>query len=73
MSLWLTKVAGMDSDTLREMADLADVDWDYQSIQYQARGIGYSNGIEEDLEAIQDAAESLLGYRPKPYNPPETN
>ena len=61
----------MDSLTMREIADHADVDWDYQSITYQKSGIGYANGDGADETSIQDAAEDLLGYRPQPYNPPE--
>ena len=71
MSLWFRHVAGLDTDMMREIADVAGVSWDYQSIVYRANGIGYADGDPNDETTIQDAAESLLGYRPQPYEPPE--
>ena len=71
MTLWLRRAQGLDTETMREIADDADVDWDPQSIVYRAKGIGYDDGESDDETAIQDAAESLLGYRPQPYDPPE--
>ena len=71
MSLWLRKTAGLNSSLMRDIAEGANVEWDHQSIVYKASGIGYSNGSEDDLDVIQDAAEDLLGYRPQPYDPPE--
>jgi hypothetical protein len=54
----------MDSKTMREIAGAAAVSWDYQSILYRSNGIGYADGDPDDATAIQDAAESTLGYRP---------
>ena len=71
MTLWLKRTAGLDTATMREIADEADVSWDYQSIVYERRGIGYADGDKADETAIQDTAESLLGYRPQAYDPPE--
>ena len=71
MILWFRRTQGLDTETMREIADAAGVEWDYQSIVYQAQGIGYADGDESDETAIQDAAEELLGYRPRPYDPPE--
>jgi hypothetical protein len=56
---------------MRKIADVANVSWSAESIVYQAKGIGYADGEPEDGTAIQDAAESILGYRPRPYDPPE--
>ena len=71
MTLWLRKTMGLDSEAMREIAEQAGVSWDYQGIKYRAKGIGYANGHESDVTAIQDAAEDLLGYRPQSYDPPE--
>lgn len=71
MTLWLRRTQGLDTDTMREIAEQAGVEWDYQSIVYESRGIGYADGDESDETAIQDAAEDLLGYRPQPFDPPE--
>ena len=62
--IWFRRSQGLDTETLRELADSAGVSWDYQSIVYRGRGIGYADGDEADAKAIQDAGESLLGYRP---------
>ena len=64
MSLWFRRAQGLDTETMREVADAAGVSWDYQPIVYRGRGIGYADGDRADAEAIQDAAETLLGYRP---------
>jgi hypothetical protein len=58
---------------MREIANDAGVSWSAESIVYRGRGIGYADGNSDDVTAIQDAAESLLGYRPieidAPRNP----
>ena len=70
--IWFKRTQGLDSGTMREIADSAAVSWDYQSIVYRGRGIGYADGDSDDVSAIQDAAESLLGYRPVEIEePPE--
>ena len=71
MTLWLRRTQGLDTETMREIAESANVEWDYQSIVYEAKGIGFSDGNPDDETAIQDAAEDLLGYRPQPYDPAE--
>jgi len=70
MTLWLRRVEGLDSDTMREIAEQAGVSWGREAIVYRANGIGYANGDPADESVIQDAAESLLGYRPQPCDPP---
>ncbi len=57
---------------MRQIANDAGVSWDYQSIVYRGRGIGYADGDQSDVKAIQDAAEPLLGYRPVEVDAPET-
>ena len=71
MTIWLRHTQGLDTETMREIADVAGVAWDSKSIEYRANGIGYPYGEEADETAIQDTAESLLGYRPRLYEPPE--
>lgn len=71
MTLWFRRTQGLDSGTMREIAAEAGVEWDSQSIEYRAKGIGYVDGDSADETAIQDAAETILGYRPRPYDPPE--
>ena len=71
MTLWFRRTQGLDTRTMRNIANEAGVSWEYQSIKYRAKGIGYVDGDSEDEEAIKDAAEDLLGYRPRPYDPPE--
>ena len=73
MTLWFRRAQGLDTKTMREIADNAGVSWDAQTIIYEAKGIGYADGNEDDETAIQDAAEELLGYRPRPYDPPESD
>ena len=63
MSLWFKRIQGLDSSTMRQIANDADVSWSGKSIVYRGRGIGYADGDSDDVTAIQDAAESLLGYR----------
>ena len=71
MTLWFKRTRGLDTETMREIAEQAGVSWDYQSIVYRAKGIGYADADVDDETAIQDAGEDLLGYRPQPYDPPE--
>ena len=73
MTLWFRRTQGLDTETMREIADVAGVSWDYQAIVYEDRGIGYKNGDQSDETTIQDASETLLGYRPRPYDPPESD
>ena len=71
MTLWFRRSQGLDTQTMREIAEIAGVSWDQQAIVYRSKGIGYEDGEESDETSIQDAAEDLLGYRPQPYDPPE--
>ena len=71
MTLWFRRTQGLDTDTMRDIAEGAGVSWEYQSIVYRAKGIGYVHGGPDDEAAIQDAAEEILGYRPQSYDPPE--
>ena len=70
--IWFKRTQGLDSGTMRQIADDAGVSWSAESIVYRGRGIGYVDGDNGDVAAIQDAAESLLGYRPVEIDtPPE--
>ena len=69
--IWFRKTQGLDSSTMRQIADDAGVSWSVESIVYRGRGIGYADGEDDDVTAIQDAAESLLGYRPVEIDEPE--
>ena len=62
--IWFKKTQGLDSSTMRQIANDAGVSWSAESIVYRGQGIGYADGDSGDETAIQDAAESLLGYRP---------
>ena len=73
MSLWFRRTQGLDSSTMRQIAEDAGVDWDYQTIEYRGRGIAYVDGDESDADFIQEAAESLLGYRPVQIDEPKTS
>lgn len=70
MSLWFRRVAGLDTDTMREIATEAGVSWSAESIVYRGNGIGYADGDSADTTAIQDAAESILGIRPVEIDSP---
>ena len=70
MSLWFKRTQGLDSSTMKEIADDAGVSWPSESIVYRSRAIGYANGDPDDVVAIQDAAESLLRYRPVEIDEP---
>jgi hypothetical protein len=61
MTLWFRRVADLDSETMRQIATDAGVDWNPQAIIYRGRGIGYKNGDATDTKAIQDAGQKLLG------------
>jgi len=72
MTLWFRRVAGLDTDTMREIAQEAGVSWSAESIVYRGNGIGYADGEPADATAIQDAAESIIGIRPVAIDaPPE--
>ena len=58
-----------DAETMRKIAQEADVDWDETSIKIYDGTVGYANGQQSDVESIQDAAESLIGVRPEYYDP----
>jgi len=64
MSVWFRRVSGLDAATMREIANLADVGWSTESIVYRGKGIGFKDGDSADEAALQDAAESILSYRP---------
>jgi hypothetical protein len=64
MSVWFRQVAGLDTETMREIADTAGVSWSADSIVYRGNGIGFADGDPADETTLQDSAESILGYRP---------
>ena len=70
MTLWLRRTQGLNTDTMRDIAEEANVSWSVESIVYRGRGIGYADADSDDVEDIQDAAESLLGYRPVEIDEP---
>ena len=73
MSLWFRRTQGLDSVTMRDIAEDAGVEWDYQSIAYRGHGIGYADADTDsaDVDNIQDAAQELLGYRPVQIDEPD--
>jgi len=71
MSIWFRRVAGLDTDTMREIANAAGVSWSAESIVYRGQEIGYAEGDPDDETAIRDAAESILGFRPVVIDSPE--
>jgi len=71
MSLWFRKVSGLDTETMRDIADSAGVSWSAESIVYRGKGIGYADGESADETALQDASESILGIRPVVIEPAE--
>jgi len=72
MTVWFRRVAGLNTATMREIAQEAGVSWSAESIVYRGNGIGYPDGDAADATAIQDAAESLIGIRPVEIEaPPE--
>ena len=64
MTIWLRRTQGLDTATMREIAETASVSWSAESVVYRGKGIGYADGDPADETALQDAAESILGYRP---------
>ena len=70
MSLWFKRTQGLDSSTMRKIADDAGVSWSAELIVYRRQGIGYANADASDVTVIQDSAESLLGYRPVEIDEP---
>ena len=68
--IWFKRTQGLDSSTMRQIADDAGVSWSVESIVYRGRGIGYADGDSDDVDDVQDAAESLLGYRPVEIDEP---
>ena len=74
MSVWFRRVTGLDTETMREIAEEAGVSWSPESIIYRKRGIGFADGDADDATALQDAAEEILGYRPVAIDkPPESD
>jgi hypothetical protein len=72
MTLWFRRTRGLDSELMREIATEAGVSWDSQPIIYRGGGIGFKHGDPSDVAALQDAAETFLGYRPVEIDaPPE--
>ena len=72
MTIWLRRTQGLDTETMREIAETASVSWSAESIVYRGRGIGYADADADDETALQDAAEEILGYRPVVIDaPPE--
>lgn len=71
MALWFRRVAGLDTATMRKIAQEAGVSWSAKSIVYRADGVGYADGDPADATAIQDAAESVIGIRPVEIDPPD--
>jgi len=70
MSVWFRRVEGLDTATMREIANNADVNWSSESIIYRGRGIGFANAAPDDVGKLQDAAEDILGYRPVSIDAP---
>jgi len=70
MSLWFHRVGGLNTATMREIADIAGVSWSAETIVYRGRGIGYANGDSANATAIRAAAESVIGFRPVEIDPP---
>jgi len=72
--IWLKRTDGLDSSTMKQIAVNANVEWSAESIIYRGDGIGFADGDPSDSTAIQDAAESILGYRPVEIDaPPQTD
>lgn len=63
-TLWFRRVSGIGSQTMREIAREAGVDWDTQTIIYAEDKIGYADGDPADVEAIRDAAQAVIGVKP---------
>ncbi|AFH21825.1 hypothetical protein OSG_eHP10_00075 [environmental Halophage eHP-10] len=55
---------------MREIAQSAGVSWSAESILYRGNGIGYADGDLDDVTALQDAAESIVGHRPVAIDAP---
>jgi hypothetical protein len=54
-----------DSETMREIAESANVSWNYDAILYDGQCIGYTDAPDDaDPTTIQDAAEGVVGVRP---------
>jgi hypothetical protein len=49
---------------MREAAERASVTWDYQTIGYKRKSIGFPNGNSTDTIVIQDQLETITGERP---------
>ena len=74
MSVWFRHVAGLDTDSMRDIADEANVEWSAESIVYRGHGIGFADGDSTDVKALQDAGEKILGYPPATIDqPPESD
>jgi hypothetical protein len=71
MTVWFRRVSGLDTATMRDIADAAGVSWSAESIVYRGEGIGFADGAPTDGATLQDAAESILGYRPVVIDKPD--
>ena len=68
--IWFRRTQGLDSSTMRQIADDAGVSWSVESIVYRGQGVAYADGDLGDVVAIKDAAQELLGYRPVEIDEP---
>ena len=74
MSVWFRRTSGLDTATMREVANVADVSWSAESIVYRGNGIGFADGEADDADVLREAAETILGYRPMVIDaPPEAD
>jgi hypothetical protein len=62
--IWFKRMAGLDSEIMRQAAQNVGVSWDYNPIEYRSGGIAFNKGDSKDTSKIQDELNELLGYRP---------
>lgn len=56
------KLMGIDSAVMREIANNANVKWEYNEIVHQSSYIGYKNGQKEDIQDLKDSSKQVIGF-----------
>jgi hypothetical protein len=70
MSIWIQKAGGINSKMMRQAAKNAGVSWNYNSVKYKKKGIGFVDADITDADLIQSELRKLLGFSPRVIDEP---
>lgn len=70
--IWFKSVQSVDSELMREIAQMAGVPWDPWGVKYRASHIGYADAPDDaDKQPIIDTALSEFGIILRDSQPPK--